>query len=48
MKRKRLKVVAGNVLDYFISRNNDISGYWAMGVLCMYPCNLDHPLLEIF
>lgn len=39
MKRKRLKVVAGNVLDYFISRNNDISGYWAMGVLHRFALN---------
>lgn len=39
MKRKRLKVVAGNVLDFFISRNNDIGGYWALGVLYRFAAN---------
>ncbi len=39
MKRTRLKVVAGNVLEHFVSRNSDISGYWAMGVLHRFALN---------
>jgi hypothetical protein len=32
-RRKRLKSVANDVLGSFISRNNDLEGYWALGKL---------------
>lgn len=35
-KRNQLKNVASGLLGYFGSRNNDISGYWGMGVMSLY------------
>ena len=32
-KRKELKGVASGIAGSFVSRNNDIDGYWAMGIL---------------
>lgn len=35
MKRRRdLKGIAGGIAGSFVSRNNDVDGYWAMGLLC--------------
>ena len=34
MRRDILRHVAAGLLGSFISRNNDIGGYWALGVLC--------------
>ena len=31
--RKDLKGIAGGIASSFISRNNDINGYWALGIL---------------
>ncbi len=33
MSRKRLKVIASNLAMSFITRYNDIDGYWALGLL---------------
>jgi len=32
-KRKELKGISAGIAQSFISRNNDIDGYWAMGVI---------------
>lgn len=32
-KRNKLKGIAAGLLGTFISRNNDLNGYWALGVL---------------
>lgn len=32
-KRKELKDVAAGIAASFVSRNNDINGYWGMGIL---------------
>jgi hypothetical protein len=34
-RRKELKSVASGLYGSFISRNNDISGYWGIGKLCL-------------
>jgi len=33
-RRRELNGIAGNLLGSFVSRNNDIAGYWAIGKLC--------------
>lgn len=33
MNRRRLKTIASNIAGNFISRNNDVDGYWALGLL---------------
>lgn len=35
-RRKLLKSIASGMLGSFVSRNNDISGYWGIGVLCLH------------
>lgn len=35
-KRKRLTGIANSLLGTFVSRNNDIGGYWGIGVLRQY------------
>jgi hypothetical protein len=30
------KGISNSILSYIISRNNDINGYWGIGVLCKY------------
>ena len=32
-RRRQLKGVAAGVLGHFVSRNNDIDGYWVLGLL---------------
>ncbi|MGY8770964.1 MAG: hypothetical protein ACKVH8_21345 [Pirellulales bacterium] len=32
-RRKELKNIAGGIVGSFISRNNDIDGYWGLGIL---------------
>lgn len=34
MKRRELNSVARSLCEYICSRNDDINGYWGMGVLC--------------
>lgn len=34
MKRKQMNSVAHSLCDYLMSRNNDIAGYWGIGMLC--------------
>jgi hypothetical protein len=34
-RRKELKSIASGVYGSFISRNNDVAGYWGIGKLCL-------------
>ena len=34
MRRKELQAASRSVVEHLISRNNDIGGYWGIGVLC--------------
>lgn len=34
MKRRAMNAVAASLCEYLCSRNNDIAGYWGIGVLC--------------
>lgn len=34
VRRRELKVIAGAIAHSFISRNNDVDGWWALGLLC--------------
>jgi hypothetical protein len=34
-RRRELNGIAGNLLGSFVSRNNDVAGYWAIGKLCV-------------
>ncbi|WP_139166860.1 hypothetical protein [Chromobacterium sphagni] len=34
-RRKELKSIASGLLGSFISRNNDVGGYWGIGKLCL-------------
>lgn len=34
MKRKQMNSVSRSLCEYLMSRNNDIGGYWGLGVLC--------------
>jgi hypothetical protein len=34
-RRKQLKNIASGLYGSFISRNNDVSGYWGIGKLCL-------------
>ncbi len=48
-KRRELKGVANSLLHSFISRNNDISGYWGIGKLYLLAKenNSDHVLIDL-
>ena len=35
-RRRELNWIAGNLLGQFVSRNNDVGGYWAIGKLCAH------------
>jgi hypothetical protein len=35
-RRRELKNIASGVLGSFISRNNDVGGYWGIGKLCLH------------
>ncbi|WP_375054950.1 hypothetical protein [Zobellella sp. DQSA1] len=34
MGRSDLKGITGEIVGSFISRNNEVDGYWALGLLC--------------
>ena len=34
MKRREMNAIAKSLCDYLCSRNNDIAGYWGIGILC--------------
>lgn len=36
MKRREMNALAGSLCAYLCSRNNDIGGYWGIGMLCAY------------
>src|SRR3954465_7077706 len=36
MKKRELDSLCRSTCDYLCSRNNDISGYWGIGVLCHF------------
>ena len=38
-RRKEIKGIAAGFVSHFISRINDINGYWAMGILHKYALN---------
>lgn len=35
-RRRELKSIASGILSSFNSRNNDLFGYWGIGVLCLH------------
>lgn len=35
-RRRELKALACGMATYCVCRNNDIGGYWGLGVLCLY------------
>lgn len=35
-RRSEIRCIGSGVLHSFVSRNNDIDGYWGIGVLCLY------------
>lgn len=35
-RRSELNGVASDIVRSFVSRNNDLRGYWALGMLCVY------------
>ena len=46
-RRKELKGIASGVLSSFNSRNNDLYGYWGIGILCLYAQRLNITTLTI-
>jgi len=46
-RRRTLKGVAVNFLGWFVSRNNDLDGYWALGKFSSYVANSSPHLLEL-
>ena len=46
-RRKEIKGIAAGFVSHFISRNNDINGYWAMGILYKHALNNLSTSLEI-
>jgi hypothetical protein len=47
MRRRELKGIASGLVGTFVSRNNDVDGYWALGKLCALARRADVNLLEI-
>lgn len=39
-RRSILKGIASGVVGSFVSRNNDLDGYWGIGMLCLYARNI--------
>jgi len=35
-RRRELSGISGGLVNSFVSRNNDVAGYWAIGKLCSY------------
>ena len=35
-RRRELSGIAGGLVNSFVSRNNDVGGYWAIGKLCAH------------
>lgn len=46
-RRKELKQVAAGLLDSFISRNNDVAGYWGIGKLSLHAQRCGTSLVRI-
>ncbi len=40
-RRKELKNIVSGLFSSFISRNNDVSGYWGVGKLCLLAQHLE-------
>lgn len=34
MKRREMNALARPLCEHLVSRNNDIAGYWGIGMLC--------------
>src|SRR5689334_7137532 len=43
----RLKGIANGLLGTFVSRNNDIGGYWGIGILRSYAGSRNEPEVKI-
>jgi hypothetical protein len=35
-RRRELRGISGGLVNSFVSRNNDVGGYWAIGMLCSH------------
>ncbi len=46
-RRKVLKGIAKAIVGSFVSRKNDLNGYWGMGMLCPLAQNLGTSLITI-
>ncbi len=46
MKRREMNSIAVSLCQYLCSRNNDISGYWGIGILCVAAMTLPHNQLS--
>jgi hypothetical protein len=46
-RRKDLKGIVSGLVGSFISRNNDVDGYWAIGMLCLLAQNLGISCISI-
>ncbi|MGB0843661.1 MAG: hypothetical protein ACPGVN_02845 [Alphaproteobacteria bacterium] len=46
-RRRQIKNIADGIQTTFISRNNDICGYWAIGKLCKFASELNTKVIEI-
>jgi hypothetical protein len=46
-RRNKLRGVALSIAHSFSSRNNDLNGYWAMGILCAHAIATKHEEVNI-
>lgn len=46
-RRRNLKGIASGIASSFVSRNNDIDGYWALGLLCQLAKQLNRSCIVI-
>lgn len=46
-RRSELNGVASDIVRSFVSRNNDVRGYWALGKLYAYAKEQSSPLLQL-
>jgi hypothetical protein len=46
-RRRELKNIASGILGSFISRNNDVGGYWGIGKLCLLAHDRDANHVEL-
>ena len=46
-RRRSLKGIAGGLMGSFVSRNNDVAGYWGMGMLCLLSRDVAKPSITV-